>query len=198
VAHVAVTKDGNGEVREPHLIALRAAGVEPVLVSDTIGDCQAVYLPGTDYVPSLPGEDAEAEAAKVGLPWDPIKVYNDLAVLAEAKTRGLPLLGVCGGMQAMVVFAGGTLRAGEGHAELESGVEVELAPGSLAAHVFGERTAANSFHRQVVDDIGALTPSGWSGGVVEAVEGEGFWLGVQWHPERLNDLRPYDALASQT
>ena len=198
MARVAVTKDGTGGVREAHLVALRQAGLEPVLVDDAIGDCPAVYLPGTDYVPSLPGEDPVAGAAAAGLPWDPVKVHNDLAVLREAEARALPVLGVCGGMQAMVVLAGGTLRNAEGHAEIDEGVEVELAHGSLAASVFGERTPANSFHRQVVGEVGTLTASGWSDGVVEAVEVPGvFWLGVQWHPERLGDLRPYEALAAQ-
>ena len=196
MARVAVTIDGGGGVRDAHLDALRAAGLEPILVSDEIGDCAAVYLPGTDYVPSSPDEDAQAEAARAGLPWDPVKVHNDLAVLAEAHERGLPLLGVCGGMQAMVVFDGGTLRNADGHAELEGGVEVVCEPGSLASQVFGERTAANSFHRQVVAEAGRLTASGWSDGVVEAVEDE-LWLGVQWHPERLGDLRPYRWLAAQ-
>ena len=196
MARVAVTVDGTGGVREAHLEALRAAGLEPKLVSDQIGACEAVYLPGTDYVPSLPSEDPVAGAKAAGLPWDPVKVHNDLAVIAQARERRLPLLGVCGGMQAMVVFDGGTLRNAEGHADIESDVEVECAPGSLAAEVFGERTAANSFHRQVVAEVGRLTASGWSGGVVEVVEDER-WLGVQWHPERLGDLRPYRWLAAQ-
>ena len=196
MTRVAVTLDGRREVRRAHLDALRAAGLEPVLVDDAIGDCAAVYLPGTDYVPSSPDEDAAAEAAEIGLPWDPVKVHNDLAVLREARTRDLPALGVCGGMQAMVVLGGGTLRGAAGHADVEGGVEVDVRPGSLAAEVFGERTAANSFHRQVVHEVGTLTATGWSDGVVEVVEG-GRWLGVQWHPERLGDLRPYAWLAAQ-
>jgi putative glutamine amidotransferase len=197
VKRVAVTRDGAGGARPAHLDALRAAGLEPVLVDDAVGDCVAVYLPGTDYVPSLPGEDPVAGAAAAGLPWDPVKVHNDLAVLREAAARDLPVLGVCGGMQAMVVFDGGTLRNAEGHQDLDEGVEVVFEPGSLASSVFGERAAANSFHRQVVATIGAaLRATGWSDGVVEAVEGDRR-LGVQWHPERLNDLRPYRWLAAQ-
>ena len=198
MARVAVTIDGTGGVREAHLQALREAGLEPVLVSDAIGDCQAVYLPGTDYVPSLPGEDPVAGAKAAGLPWDPVKVHNDLAVLREANERDLPVLGVCGGMQAMVVLAGGTLRNAEGHQDIDEGVEVTLAEGSLARSVFGDRTAANSFHRQVVDrPPDRLRVTGWAeDGVVEVVEG-GLWLGVQWHPERLGDVRPYEALAAR-
>jgi gamma-glutamyl-gamma-aminobutyrate hydrolase PuuD len=196
VPRVAVTRDGSGGVRDAHLDALRAAGLDPVLVDDAIGACAGVYLPGTDYVPSSPDEDAEAEAAKAGLPWDPVKVRNDLAVLREAKERGLPVLGVCGGMQAMVVLEGGTLRAAGGHQDVEA-AEVLLEAGSVAASVFGPRAAANSFHRQVVDRPPRLSVSGRArDGVVEAVEG-GRWLGVQWHPERVPDGRPYEWLAAQ-
>lgn len=197
MARVAVTVDGAGGVRESHLDALRAVGLEPVLVGGAVGDRTAVYLPGTDYVPSSPDEDAAAEAARAGLPWDPAKVHNDLAVLREARVRRLPVLGVCGGMQAMVVLDGGTLRVAAGHAGVEEGVVVGLRAGSVAARVFGERTAANSFHTQVVDrPPRTLAVSGWSDGVVEVVEDD-LWLGVQWHPERLGDLRPYEALAAQ-
>ena len=199
MTRVAVTVDGKGEVRPAHLEALRRAGLDPVLVAENVGDCEAVYLPGTDYVPSQPGEDAEAEAARAGLPWDPVKVRNDLAVIEEAWRRRLPLLGVCGGMQAMVVFDGGTLRNAAGHEEVEDGIEVTFEPGSLAARVFGPRAAANSFHRQVVDrPPRTLSVTGRADdGIVEAGESRDhpFWLGVQWHPERLGDDRPYQRLA---
>jgi gamma-glutamyl-gamma-aminobutyrate hydrolase PuuD len=47
---------------------------------------------------------------------------------------------------------------------------------------------------------GALAPAASSGdALVEAVEPRTdrdlFWLGLQWHPELLDDLRPYRALA---
>ena len=71
--------------------------------------------PAPTTSPRASGEsDAESRAGAeaAGLPWDAWKVRADLAVIALAWERRLPLLGVCGGMQAMVVFAGGTLRAG--------------------------------------------------------------------------------------
>ncbi len=55
-----------------------------------------------------------------------------------------------------------------------------------------------SFHRQAVVDPGSLVVSAHDAdGVVEAVElpGPRFALGVQWHPEKRDDLRPFDALA---
>ena len=206
-------------VRERHLRPLLAAGLLPVLVPGTLDasavaelaeDCVAASLPGTDYVPTRLGEDegaARAGAEAAGLDWDPRKVRADLAVIALAWERRLPLLGACGGMQAMVVWAGGTLRTGTAdelavHERQPDTAPAELDPDSLAASVLGPRTPINSFHRQVVAEVTApLRVSGRaSDGVSEAVEAprdaHPFWLGVQWHPELLGDARPYRALAA--
>lgn len=209
--------DLSHEVRERHLRALRGAGLVPVAVAGTaapheleavLDRCAAVYLPGTDHVPSLLAEaDAasRAGAAASGLSWDPWKVRADLGVLEAAWRRRLPALGVCGGMQAMTLLGGGTLRAAgdDAHRAVAADHAVRLEPGSLATAAFAGATTvtANSYHRQMVD----LPPPGLritgraADGTVEAVEAppeqHPFWLGLQWHPELLEDPRPYSALA---
>jgi putative glutamine amidotransferase len=133
-------------------------------------------------------------------------VRADFAVIALAWERGLPTLGVCGGMQAMVVYAGGTLRAGTAaevtaHADRAAGERAVLTEGSLAARVLEGGAEPNSFHRQVVDEVAPpLRVTGRAAdGVIEAVEAprdaHPFWLGLQWHPELLGDARPFSALA---
>jgi putative glutamine amidotransferase len=79
--------------------------------------------------------------------------------------------------------------------------EVRLQPGSRIARIVGaERILANSYHHQAVrpERIGrGLTATGWApDGVIEALEGAGerFFLGVQWHPERLADDPIHHAL----
>lgn len=205
------------EVRERHLRALRGAGLVPVAVAGSASEgeveavldvCVAAYLPGTDYVPSAAGEDeaaSRAGAVAAGLPWDPWKVRADLLVLRSAWRRRLPALGICGGMQAMAILGGGTLRpAGDdGHQSVPAEHGVRLEPGSLAARAFAgaEVVEGNSYHRQVLDrPPGGLRVAGRAGdGVVEAVEAPAavhpFWLGLQWHPELLGDGRPFAALA---
>jgi putative glutamine amidotransferase len=211
------------EVRERHLRALRAVGLVPLGVAGTagaaeveavLGVCVAAYLPGTDYVPEGPEEDAaaaQASAAAAGMPWDPHKVRVDELALRAAWRRKLPTLGICGGMQAMARLAGGRLRMGEGepgeggtHRAVAAGHPVELTPGSLAAAAFAGAAVveANSHHRQVL----ASAPEGLAitgraaDGVAEALEAPAdahpFWLGLQWHPELLEDERPYLALAA--
>jgi putative glutamine amidotransferase len=123
----------------------------------------------------------------------------ELALVRRAVATGLPTLGVCRGMQVINVALGGTLwqHLPETHGTAEhrrtlgafAGNEhaVELTPHSLAAAAAGEtRHVVVSHHHQGVRDLGdGLLASGYAGdGVIEAVEGgDGYLLGVQWHPE---------------
>jgi putative glutamine amidotransferase len=68
---------------------------------------------------------------------------------------------------------------------------VELAPDSRLAALVGQTSIeVNSTHHQAIHQPGQGVRSvGWApDGVVEAIEdpSQPFWLGVQWHPERLD------------
>jgi putative glutamine amidotransferase len=150
---------------------------------------------GADIDPESQGADAHPET--VGS--NPDRDRFEIALARGALERGMPLLGVCRGMQIMNVACGGTLdqhipdRIGH---ELHRPVpgtwaehEVRLEPGSLAARAAGsERLVVKSHHHQGVDEIGrGLAASGWAvdDKVIESVESAdgGFVLGVLWHPE---------------
>jgi putative glutamine amidotransferase len=76
---------------------------------------------------------------------------------------------------------------------------VRYAPGSLIAEIMDGDTEVNAYHHQGVADPGRLRPTAWAAdGVIEAVEDPSrrFVLGVQWHPEVANDVRPFAALAA--
>jgi putative glutamine amidotransferase len=154
-----------------------------------------VLAGGADIDPDSHG--AEAHAETIGT--NPDRDRFEIALTRGALERGIPLLGVCRGMQILNVACGGTLdqhipeRLGhEGHRPVPGSWaehEVKLEPGSLAARAAGtERLTVKSHHHQGVDAIPVgLRASGWAtdDDSVEAVEsGDGsFVLGVLWHPE---------------
>lgn len=130
-------------------------------------------------------------------PHDTLRDEFELALIAAAFERDIPILGICRGLQLLNVIRGGTLIADLGaREEFEEHLPiypastrvqtVMLTPGSLAAQVFGEELDINSFHHQAVDEAGeGVEIVGRSAdGVVEAIELPGREvLGVQWHPE---------------
>ncbi|MFF9219480.1 gamma-glutamyl-gamma-aminobutyrate hydrolase family protein [Streptomyces viridosporus] len=126
----------------------------------------------------------------------------ELALIEAALERGLPLLGICRGMQLLNVALGGTLvQHVDGHAEVP-GVfgrhPVKPVPGTRYAGLVPEEASVPAFHHQAVDRLGGgLVPSAHAeDGTVEAVElpAAPWVLGVQWHPEMGDDVRVVRAL----
>lgn len=119
--------------------------------------------------------------------------------LIEAfRAAGKPILGICRGAQILNVACGGSLvqdlplGTGADHADLSHPRafrrhRVVTEPGTLAARLYGAEVWVNSFHHQAVDQPGdgVNLCAQADDGVVEAIEGAGF-LGVQWHPEALD------------
>lgn len=129
----------------------------------------------------------------------------EIALARAALERGIPVLGVCRGMQVLNVALGGTLIAHLGPGSV-SHLSTEAAPtdgtadhlvtfeqGSIVADLFGQEATTNSWHHQAVDRCGGgLVVTGrTSDGVVESVELPGApVLGVQWHPEWMKCTDP--------
>lgn len=121
---------------------------------------------------------------------------GELAVYRAARAAGKPVLGVCRGMQVMVVAHGGSLHQHlpditDDRHRAEIGVygthPARFEPDSLIARILGTtETTINSYHHQGIKDPGDLTVTGWAeDGIIESCEDPNadFVLGVQWHPE---------------
>jgi putative glutamine amidotransferase len=147
---------------------------------------------GADLDPGLYGARAEAETQAFNRERDEF----ELALAEGAIERGLPVLGICRGMELLNVACGGTLEQHLADADRHlhtpgrfSDHDVRLEPGSVAAQAVGrERISVRSHHHQGIGRLGnGLVASGWSepDGVIEAVElaGAGFVLGTLWHAE---------------
>ncbi len=172
----------------------RNATVDPAELLDRID--ALVLGGGSDIDPETHGSDPHAET--VGT--NPDRDRFEVALALGALERGMPLLGVCRGMQILNVACGGTLdqhlpdRLGHDRHRPEPGSwaehDVRIEPGSLAASAAGtEHLTVKSHHHQGVDAIpDGLTASAWATDdeSVEAIESAadgGFVLGVLWHPE---------------
>ena len=129
---------------------------------------------------------------------DPERDEYEFALTQAAVNRGIPLLGVCRGLQVLNTALGGTLIADlppgpiphlSPQAAPTDGDAVHVVrfePGSTAARVFGSSMTTNSWHHQAVDRCGSglIVTGRTPDGVVEAVEApDAPILGVQWHPE---------------
>ena len=133
--------------------------------------------------------------------WRPDRDAWELALLAAADAVGLPVLGVCRGMQVMAVHAGGSLDQHTpdqvGHDEHSPGgdvygaVPVSTSPGTRVASLVGASLTVNCHHHQSVAEHPGFTAAAHAAdGTLEAMEagGERFCVAVQWHPETVADV----------
>jgi putative glutamine amidotransferase len=182
--------------------AVYAAGGEPVAIHPVAPEARidvdaarerlwfadGVLLPGGGDVaarwsgqqphPSQYGVDEEQDAF-------------DIAVSKVALADRLPLLAICRGTQIVNVALGGDLvqdmddTTGNHRNRVHA---LDVAEDSPLGEIVGRQTTISCSHHQCIATLGAgLVPAAYSSdGVIEAVtlQGhEGWYLGVQWHPE---------------
>ncbi|MCP4678183.1 MAG: gamma-glutamyl-gamma-aminobutyrate hydrolase family protein [Deltaproteobacteria bacterium] len=200
---------------DQYLAALFDQGATPVILPVTTNKTQirsmverldGVMLAGGnfDVPPELFGEKPKPWLG----PLKPERSQFEIGLVLEAVRKNLPVLGICGGMQAINVAFGGTLYQDIGKERPKSRShqqklradktchQVKVAGGTkLRAIVAGRRgkddirLRVNSTHHQAIRDVapGYTVNAVATDGVIEGIEkeGTGFVLGVQWHPELL-------------
>jgi len=163
-----------------------------------------MFTGGSDVDPALYGAPVHATTRV-----KPVRDHAELMLMRAAIAAGLPVLGVCRGMQLMAVANGGRLHQhlpdvlGHHNHRPVSGPKfgqhpVRLMPGSRAQAILGDELTVNSFHHQGVADPGRLRATGWcpADNLIEVVEDPDvpYAIGVQWHPEDTSDFRVFAAL----
>jgi putative glutamine amidotransferase len=153
-------------------------------------------------------QGVEAHPETVGT--NPDRDNFEIALARRALEHGIPLLGVCRGMQVLNVACGGTLdqhlpdRLGHDRHRPVPGSwaehDVRIEPGSLAAQAAGtEHLTVKTHHHQGVDAIPeSLAATAWAADdenveAIESADGQ-FTLGVLWHPEEDANDRVIPAL----
>jgi putative glutamine amidotransferase len=198
----------------PYTELVESIGAQPVLIGPVSDEASAALLVsrldglllsgGADLDPADYGEAELEPGGHVEPIGDDHRARGrreDLLIRA-ALASGLPILGICRGLQQLNVSLGGSLvqdverQLGiQGHYELKDPWLKKhdvCITGKFGAELFGlERFAVTSTHHQALKELapGAelLATDAADGRIPEAVRfaGGGFVVGVQWHPERM-------------
>lgn len=127
---------------------------------------------------------------------DPKRDEMEIALLKRAVEEGMPVMGICRGMQLIDLFHGGTLHPHIHDLELDYPHPhtplplrtVTIEPQTRLYTIVGTSTLrVNALHHQAVDAIGEglRIAAHDRNGIVQAIESttDRFILGLQWHPE---------------
>lgn len=195
--------------------ALEGAGLVPLAVPTMLTPERAaaalhgvrglVLTGGEDVAPERYGATPHPRLGAV----DPVRDAAELALIAAARARRLPILAICRGIQILNVALGGTLyqdldseRPGPVSHAGETDHDVRVEPGSLLERTLGVRSATvNSRHHQAIRDLApGLRAVAWAAdGVIEGAEPADaslpWTVAVQWHPEDLTERALFDGFA---
>ncbi len=176
----------------------------PVLLTHTAGikfladRLDGLVITGGDFdiPPAMYGEQPVMQLKTM-----PERTAFESAVYIESLKRGIPVLGVCGGMQLMNVIAGGSLYQDiKTQVHTSPGYQIDHSKGShgiilesntlLKGIIKQDKTTINTSHHQAVKEPGkgVIVCARSEDGIAEAIELKDFpnVLGVQWHPERMD------------
>ena len=190
------------QVNVSYAEALSRAGHLPVVIPRCGSDEQfdaivsrldaLVMTGGEDFDPALYGAKRSPKLGVVNAPRDDF----DLRLLAAARRRRLPVLGICRGCQLLNIAFGGTLWQdlpsefpGKDIQHRKVHHPVQIVPGSRLALAIGTtNTVVNSYHHQAAQKVapGFRVTATAPDGVIEAIESEQYpAVGLQFHPEKL-------------
>lgn len=166
--------------------------------------CDALLLTGgADVDPACYGEKKLPCCGEIA----PTRDAIDLILIRHAMEKGMPILGICRGMQILNCALGGTLY---------QDIETQFSPalkhpcydiprsdvhamryerGTLLHGIVGmEQSMVNSRHHQAVKALAAdMRPTAWApDGLLEGMEAANGApiVAIQWHPEALEDRLP--------
>ena len=161
-----------------------------------------IFSGGPDLNPALYGAEPEPDIIATRSERD----SSEVVLMRAALESGMPLLGICRGMQLLNVVLGGDLDPdlpGTLHLEQPGQLaehDVTITPNCALGRLLGDRAPVHSHHHQGPRRLGKrLRAVAWAeDGLVEGIEvEEGSAIGVLWHPEVSEDRRLFEGLVAE-
>jgi putative glutamine amidotransferase len=204
---------GNSQLRPGYFEGVYRSGGLPFLIPVLESSGAADVIVRLDGLLLTGGQDIDPrffhEEPHPAIGWvNPCRDELEIALCREAEERGIPVFGICRGVQLMNVAMGGDLYQDIRTGTETGGVlchdqpapkwygfhEVRIQEGSKLREILGTGLIrANSFHHQAVRRPGRslYATAHTSDGIIEAIESDAhpFFIGVQWHPERMLENR---------
>ena len=127
---------------------------------------------------------------------DPNKNYDidefklDKEAIKLFSNANKPILGICGGLQSINVYFGGSLNQQiENHCLGDKLHEINIKEGTFLNSVHKGNIDVNSYHKQSIKDVANqfIISAKSDDGTIEAIE-KGNIIAVQRHPEKMNDI----------
>jgi len=195
-------KDKHNSIEEAYSKAVAGYGGLPVLIPTVenqteylitiIDRIDGLLIPGSRDMD--PKHYNEGPHPKLN-PMNRERTAAEYIVLESALEKNIPVLGICGGMQFINVFFGGSL-----YQDIQDLVEnplihekgtvhpVKISEGSKLLRIVGKSEfSVKSYHHQAVNKVGkglTINANSTPDNIVEGLESkEHSILAVQWHPE---------------
>ena len=165
------------------------------VIINTLSHLDGLILTGGgDHNPLWMGEQPSPQLHNINRERD----LAEFLLVRLAYNRQIPMLGICRGIQTLVIALGGkveqdiqqTVKHSQDADRTEPTHSVSVVKNSTLYNIYGtDSLLVNSFHHQAVSDAGkhfrVIARS--TDGIVEAIESSEYKsiLGVQWHPEWL-------------